>query len=132
MTAQGNALGNKSATMTNALKGRNKVFNPTNGGKCFALSGLSRFGSLFPRALPWADMLRPLRGKGIHYALRRYAAAHDHQRPGRERQEREDDQPPFGNSGNLAAGTGCGVGRAVRVHAVRRLVAVVVEAVRAG
>ncbi len=25
MTAQGNALGNKSATMTNALKGRNKM-----------------------------------------------------------------------------------------------------------
>ena len=31
MTAQGNALGNKSATVTQALKGRNKMFNPTNG-----------------------------------------------------------------------------------------------------
>ena len=45
MTAQGNALGNKSATMTNALKGRNKMFNPPNGGKSFALSGLARFVS---------------------------------------------------------------------------------------
>jgi len=45
MTAQGSALGNKSATMTNALKGRNKMFNPTNGGKSFSLSGLARFVS---------------------------------------------------------------------------------------
>jgi len=45
MTAQGNALGNKSATMTNALKGRNKMFNPRNGGKSYALSGLARFVS---------------------------------------------------------------------------------------
>ena len=45
MTAQGNALGNKSATMTNALKGRNKMFNPPNGGNSFALSGLARFVS---------------------------------------------------------------------------------------
>ena len=45
MTAQGNALGNKSATMTHALKGRNKMFHPTNGGKSFALSGLVRFVS---------------------------------------------------------------------------------------
>jgi len=45
MTAQGNALGNKCATRTNALKGRNKMFNPTNRGKSFALSGLVRFVS---------------------------------------------------------------------------------------
>ena len=45
MTAQGNALGNKNATMTHALKGRNKMPNPTNGDKSFALSGLTRFVS---------------------------------------------------------------------------------------
>ena len=45
MTAQGNALRNKNVTMTNALKGRNKMFNPTNGGRSFALSGLTRFVS---------------------------------------------------------------------------------------
>ncbi len=45
MKAQGNALDNKSATMTNALKGRNNMFNPTIERKSFALSGLTRFVS---------------------------------------------------------------------------------------
>ena len=45
MKAQGNALDNKSATMTNALKGRNNMFNPINGNESFALSGLARFVS---------------------------------------------------------------------------------------
>jgi len=45
MTTQGDALGNKSATMTHALKGRYKMFHPTKGGKSFALSGLARFVS---------------------------------------------------------------------------------------
>ena len=70
MTAQGNALGNKSATMTNALKGRNKMFNPTNGGKSFALSGLARFVSYgsqgvalgLPVTAPLGKIVRSLSG----------------------------------------------------------------------
>jgi len=45
MTAQGNALGNKSVTMTHALKGRNRIFIPTNRGKSLALTGLASFVS---------------------------------------------------------------------------------------
>jgi len=65
MTAQGNALGNKSATMTNALKGRNKMFNPKMVANLSPFQGLRDSCRMVPRALPWAYMLRPRWGKSF-------------------------------------------------------------------
>jgi hypothetical protein len=52
MTAQGTALGGGLPQATQALKGRNRAMPPFQGSRCS--------GSREPRALPWADIERPV------------------------------------------------------------------------
>ena len=48
-----------------ALKGRHKRMRTRDVADCFALSGLTDLAVFDPRALPWADMFWPLRGREL-------------------------------------------------------------------
>jgi hypothetical protein len=67
-SAQGNALGRRERTIKpKALNGRYNEFTwrsqRVSFTVCAALSGLGTGRRFFPRALPWADLFRPLRGR---------------------------------------------------------------------
>ena len=77
--AQGTALGNKGATMSKALKGRDKssvphvtfvLFKPVPSQGSLLIAPFQGCGDLcrfyVPRAVPWADLLPPLRGIDLH------------------------------------------------------------------